>query len=65
MSARTTRALLCPGAWVRAELVDNANLIAVPMLPDVPEKGGDALEDDWEVWGAQAEARKSSLLYHK
>lgn len=49
LSAQSTRALLCVGAWLRLDLIRPADTRAVTALSDVEDDGSDyEMEEGWD-----------------
>lgn len=48
LSAQSTRALLCLGAWSRLNLVKDEDVTKVATLPDVDGDADEVLEDGWD-----------------
>jgi len=48
LSAQSTQALLCLGAWSKAGYVENGDLSVAASFPDAKE-GETWSDDDWEV----------------
>ncbi len=61
LSAQTTRALLCVGAWSRLDLVQKAGLRVLSGLADVQNDDDDyEMEDGWDRIEAVLSARRDS-----
>ena len=53
LSAESTHALLCLGAWSVLGFIDNKDIRAISTLPDVPDKRDDEgefeMEEGWDA----------------
>ncbi|KAG2098241.1 uncharacterized protein F5147DRAFT_583163, partial [Suillus discolor] len=48
LSAQSTRALLCLGAWSHLNLVKTEDVLKVTTLPDIKGDTEEELEDGWD-----------------
>ncbi|KAF8814885.1 hypothetical protein BYT27DRAFT_7081301, partial [Phlegmacium glaucopus] len=49
LSVQSTRALMCLGVWSLMGYVDDSDVKAVTILPDVKADKEDILEEDWDM----------------